>query len=220
MIWLHFSEKVNFTPRLSGLALFQKRYFLDRHNTYQDLFWASGGYQLKNIQFGGGMMFITTHKLLTSVYKSIPEHRPFQYLSYTSAIPETRWRFQIRAMVEERFLSKVMENEIATAEAFQLRYRLRSNLMFDFARNAQFKLSNEWLCTHELDLTQNRAFAEVAYAFKTLQVSTGYMNWYIKGINKPWRHIWLLRVDHKIRWQELAQNLRVFDQIHPQSMID
>lgn len=220
MLWLHFSEKVYFTPKLSGLALIQKRYFLDRQNTYQDLFWASGGYQLKNFQLGGGIMFVNTHKLVASNYESIPEYRPFQYLSYTSAIPETRWRFQIRAMIEERLLSKVTGDIITTAEDFQLRHRLRGNLMFDFGRNAQLKLSNEWLYTNKLALTQNRAFAEVAYAFNTLRVATGYMNWYIKGIDKPWRHVWLLRVDHQIRWHKLAKNFRVFDHINPQSMID
>jgi hypothetical protein len=220
MFWLQVSEKVQFTPTFSGLALLQKRYFLDKHDTYQDLFWASGAIHLKHVKVGGGFMYVSTHKHLTDTYKAIPEYRPFQYVSYAGSLPETRWRYQIRAMVEERLLSKVMEDEIITIKNFRIRYRLRSNLMFDFARNAQIRLSNEWLWTHNAGITQNRAFAELAYHFRGWRVAAGYMNWWIKGIEKPWRHVWLMRIDHRVNWQQLAHNLKVFDNLRPQSMID
>lgn len=198
MLWFQVSEKVQVAPRTSGLFLVQKRYFLEQPDTYQDLFWASGAYRLKNIQVGGGFMYFSAHKRLNSIYRSIPELRPFQCLSYARKVTNTRWSYQIRAMVEERFLSEVSGDEIIREQNFQLRYRLRSNMIFHFAPNTSLKLSNEWLWRHTMALTQNRAFAEVTQSIKSIRLSAGYMNWFVRGIQKPWRHVWLFRMDHRI----------------------
>lgn len=198
MLWLQASEKAQFSRSTSGLFLFQKRYFLDQTDTYQDLFWASGAYRLKNIQVGGGFMYFSAHKRLNSIYRSIPELRPFQCVSYAGNVINTRWDYQIRAMVEERVLSGVSGDEVTKGQNFQLRYRLRSNMTFHFAPNTSVKLSNEWLWRHTMELTQNRAFAEVTQSIKSIQLSAGYMNWFVKGIQKPWRHVWLFKVDHRI----------------------
>ncbi len=201
MIWLQVSDRVQFTSGVSGLFLVQKRYFLDQTNTYQDLYWASGAYHLKNLQIGGGFMHFSAHKHLTSTYRSVPESRPFQYLSFSGKVARTRWKYHIRAMVEERLLSKVTGDEVFTQQDFQLRYRLRSNLIFQFARNTSLRLSNEWLWADALAFVQNRAFAEVTHTIKSLRLSAGYMNWHVKGIEKPWRHVGLLRIDHRVSFR-------------------
>ncbi len=201
MVWIHASEKVHFTPSFSSLFLVQKRLFLEKSQTYQNLFWFSSAYHLKRFHVGAGIMYFTMHKYLASTYKPVPEIRPFQYVSFSgNATPV--WSYQIRAMTEQRLLSKVTGDEIDTREDVQLRLRVRCNNVFALARNLSIKVSNEFLWAHDKGFVQNRAFAELAYQFRSLRLSTGYMNWYLKGIQKPIRHVWLCRIDHKLKFSK------------------
>ena len=199
MIWLQATEKVQFNPTVSGLVLVQKRLFTERAQTYQDLIWVSGDYQLKHLKAGGGMMYFSYHKRLASSFKAVPELRPFQYLTYGGRMATSLWTYHIRAMVEQRFLSQVTGDEVATGKDFQLRYRLRCNATFELAPHTLLKLGNEFLWAHEMELVQNRATAELAYAFRPFGLAVGYMNWYVKGIRQPWRHSWLLKISHRLK---------------------
>lgn len=200
MTWWQISERIAFNTNVSGLILVQKRRFLERPGTHQDLLWLSSGYRHKNVSFGGGLMYFTMTRFLDTKFRAVPEFRPFQYLTYTNKAPRSNWSYQLRAMIEQRLLSEVTGNEIAPVETLQIRYRLRCNMALNMMKNTTLQLSNEFLWLNTKQLAQNRALIELAHTLHAFRVSAGYMNWYVEGVSKPWRNCWVVKLDHQLQW--------------------
>ena len=195
-IWLQTSEQVQLTQRVTALLLYQRRVFLNREDTYQNLYWLSAGYKIRNTSLGGGFMYFKYHRQLASVHRAVPEIRPFQYVSYIHTKKD--WTLGLRAMVEERYLSSVHENQIEELDHLEIRGRLRTNSSYQF--NARFSLlvGNEVFFPREHGFVQNRFSAEVGVKLRPVKLSFGYMNWYLDEL--PVRHSWLLRFHHRFHF--------------------
>lgn len=193
-IWLEVSETASIGPRVSVLLLFQNRQFLNRRSTYQNLYWLSADYKVGNLSIGGGMMYFEYHKLLASTYKSVPEVRPFQFVRFQ--VSGTRWNFHLRAMMEERYMSDVEKNEIYDMNHLEIRFRFRTNTSYKLNSKLSLALGNEVFFYKENGFIQNRAIAELRLKLRSVRLSAGYMNWYLKEL--PIRHSWLIRFNHRI----------------------
>ncbi len=192
--WVQTSEQLQVAPRTSVLLLYQRREFLDREHTHQHLYWVSAGYKMRNASLGGGIMYFTYHRQLKSKYGAVPEIRPFQYVSLMRTV--NAWTFGARAMLEERYLSEVHENEIKSMNHLEFRGRLRVNVNHQLHRKMNLLTTNELFMRPDDRLVQNRFTAEFGIFLHPIKVSVGYMYWYLEGL--PIRHCGLLRVHHRI----------------------
>jgi len=188
MIWIQATEKVTISKKVSALLLFQHRIFLEKEQTSQQIYWASGGYKLTDkIAVGGGLIYFTYHKMVGDSYKYVPETRPFQYVSYTDKLGKVKLDF--RVMVEERYMSSVVDGEIQTGEKFNTRYRIRTRGFIPLSKRVKVELNNELLFNgHNLEsdfFGQNRVTLRVHYSLKNWSFLGGYMQWTVntaKGI--------------------------------------
>lgn len=191
MVWMEAWGKVNISEKVSALALIHHRIFLDKDQTYQDIYWLSGDYKFgKNVSIGGGLMYFTYHKAVGEGFEFVPETRPFQYIIYRPSIGKVK--FRIRAMVEERYMSDVVNNEIDPLERFNMRYRFRVRANIPLVNKFSLELSNELLFNgQQLEAEvfgQNRARGLVCYKVtEKIGVSAGYLQWTVntsKGIEQ------------------------------------
>jgi len=188
MIWIQATGKVTISKKVSALLLFQHRIFLEKEQTTQQIYWASGGYKLtKKLTLGGGLIYFTYQKKVGDTHRFVPETRPFQYLAYSDKLGEIKLGF--RAMIEERYMSNVVSGEIQRGEKFNTRYRFRTKALVPLSNKFKLELSNEVLLNGQRQNSdlfgQNRAIARVHYGIKNWSFFAGYMQWTVntsKGI--------------------------------------
>lgn len=182
MVWMEATQTTKFSERFSSTLLFQRRVFLHKERTYQHIYWLSGNYKLKpKLTVGGGFIYFTYHRKVGEGYASVPEVRPFQFISFSHRIGNTR--LSIRTMVEERYMSEVIDGKVLPREAFNTRYRFRIRGFISLTEWVDLELSNELLLNgnHQPGDTfgQNRAIGRVKYKKDRWELSSGYMHWLV-----------------------------------------
>ncbi len=194
MEWIELVQKITFNERLSTTLLFQNRNFLERTNTYQNIYWGSLEMKAKPVNFGGGMIYFTYHKQVAEDFQSVPEIRPFQYVS--KSWKSDRWTHSVRAMAEERYMSKVVNTEVMPAQDFCMRYRLRLKTNWQFSCIAKLDLRNE-IFWQTGEVNQNRASGRVIFKLPIANAGLGYMHWWVNtAAGAEHRHSWLFSVSH------------------------
>ena len=195
MEWIELVQKVTFNDRLSSTFLFQNRNFLERSNTYQNIYWGSLEMKANPVNIGGGLIYFTYHKQVEEDFRSVPEIRPFQYL--TKSWNSNRWSYGVRAMVEQRYMSKVVNAEVRPAEEFCMRYRVRLKSNWQFSSIAKLDLRNE-IFWQTGEVNQNRASARVVFKMPVFHAGLGYMHWWVNtSSGSEHRHSWLFSVSHQ-----------------------
>jgi len=182
MIWMEATQTTKFSERFSSTLLFQRRVFVSKDNTHQHIYWASGNYRVKpSFTVGGGLIYFTYHRKVGEWYASVPEVRPFQFVSFSSRVGNAR--LSLRTMVEERYMSEVMDGEVLPREAFNTRYRFRLRGFISLTEWRDLELSNELFLNgnHQPGDTfgQNRAIGRFKYKKGTWELSSGYMHWLV-----------------------------------------
>ena len=202
MIWMEATQKTAFTERFSTTLLFQRRVFLDLENTHQHIYWLSGNYKLApSVTVGGGLIYFTYHRAVGEEYSSIPEYRPFQYITLSHRLLGAS--FSLRAMIEERYMSEISDGEVHRGSKFNTRYRMRLKSLIPIYQQLQLELSNELLLNgHHLptDLFgQNRAIARAKYKTGKWEISGGFLHWLVNtSAGKEHRPTGLLGVGFKL----------------------
>ena len=184
MVWFEAVECAQENGNFSTTLLFQRRVFLEKEHTYQHIYWASGNYKLDaRFSVGGGLIYVAYQKEVDEGYATVPEIRPFQYLTFTQKLGNTKWT--LRNMVEERYMSSVMQNEIQKTSKFNMRYRFRLKGLIPISNRLGLELSNEVLFNgKQLPVkvfSQNRAVARLRYMLGNWSINGGVMHWLVNS---------------------------------------
>ncbi|MEQ8239114.1 MAG: DUF2490 domain-containing protein [Cyclobacteriaceae bacterium] len=202
MIWFELIESIKLNDRFSATLLYQHRTFLDREETYQNIYWVSGNMKLtKPLTVTAGLIYFQYHKLSSANYLTVPEVRPFQAISYTTSVGSLKMSF--RYMLEERYLSKTNQGEIVDGHNFNFRQRTRLRAYYPISEHFKLELSEEFFLNGqqmETDLfSQNRASMRVHYNLGDFNFNIGYLDWLVNTTNElQHRHTLLVGMSHKI----------------------
>lgn len=206
MIWIEAIEKVKFNNRFSSTLLWHHRIFLDREQTYQNIYWASLDAKLtKNFSISGGLIYFRYHKYSHDKYLAVPEVRPFQSITYSTALGKVKTSF--RFMVEERYMSQTRNGEVMNDHDFNFRFRNRLKAIIPMNSSMKLELSNEYIINgSSMDVdrfNQNRASARIHYYIKplNLDINAGYLHWLVNTTKEmQHRHSLMIGVKHQINF--------------------
>lgn len=200
LVWLQASEKISLNDPLSVTLLWQQRLFLERADVQQSIYWVSGDYKLNSISsLGGGLMYFTYTRPLEAEVKAVPELRPFQYLTIKRSLGAVK--LSLRNMIEERYLSEVIQDEIIPNQRLEIRYRFRLKSTIPVARKSKVVLSTEYFINGGANqanrFSQNRAVALWQQKIGPVSMSAGYMHWLVNtSMGKEVRHSWQVQLHH------------------------
>lgn len=200
MVWVQASEKLTINPSNSVTFLFQKRLFLERAQSYQHLYWLSFNHKFRgDVSLGGGAMYFTNKTRLYKELKSVPEFRPFQYMTIKRTVGVSS--LNLRFMFEQRCLSITSQDAVEPMSRFEVRYRMRLTSTFRLADKYWLELSNEYFINGNLDIdqhfSQNRLTSLVKYKRGQFDLFAGYMHWLVNTSNgNETRHSWCVGIGH------------------------
>jgi len=202
MVWVELIESIKLSDRFSMTLLYHHRTFLDREETHQNVYWASGNMKLvKPLTLTAGLIYFQFHKLASDNYLTVPEVRPFQAISYTTKVGPVKMVF--RYMLEERYLSRLSEGQIVDGHNFNFRQRIRARVYYPISKKFKLELSEEFLINgQQMDTDlfgQNRASARLLYKVGAFNFNIGYLNWLVNTKNElQHRHSLMVGMSHKI----------------------
>ena len=190
MIWMEATQKTVFNPQFSTTLLYQRRVFVMKDHTYQQILWAGGNVQLTpKVTLGGGLIYFVYHRNIGERFGNVPEIRPFQYVNFHRQVGAVN--LSLRTMAEARFLSTVVHDQVEIADRFNVRVRLRLKGHIPLGKQLLLEVSNEaffnghFLSTHTFD--QNRWVNRLIYKRGNWQLHGGVMHWWVNGAH-GWQH--------------------------------
>ncbi len=204
MIWIEAIEKVQINDRFSSTLLWHHRIFIDREQTFQDIYWLDlNGRISQNFSLTGGVMYFTYRKDVQGFNLSVPEWRPFQAITYTSRIGKSK--VNLRLMVEERYTKKVNEGHFMDEYHFNVRLRNRAQVFLPVTHQMQLEISEEILLRNinlgrgVFDQSRGRVRLHYYPGNGKFGFNAGYLHWLLNTSDDlEHRHSIMVGVKHRL----------------------